>query len=90
MTKVMTEQVPHVPAAFINALAEEGTKAEAVAYLQKEWNENCALKARIQVLTEVLRFIVDGGERTDINHRDYRIKVHKVALAALNPEKANG
>lgn len=36
---------PHVPAAFINAIAEEGTKAEAIEYLQKQWNENCALRA---------------------------------------------
>jgi hypothetical protein len=28
----------HVPAAFINAIAEEGTKAEAIEYLQKTWN----------------------------------------------------
>ena len=30
-------------AAFINAIAEEGTKAEAVEWLQKTWNENCEL-----------------------------------------------
>lgn len=35
---------PYVRAAFINAIAEEGTKAEAVEYLQKEWNENCELR----------------------------------------------
>jgi hypothetical protein len=35
----------HVPAAFINAIAEEGTKAEAIEWLQKTWNELCALKA---------------------------------------------
>lgn len=43
----MTEY-PHVPAAFINAIAEEGTKAEAVTYLQKQWNENCALRAQLK------------------------------------------
>ena len=35
---------PHVPAAFINTIAEEGTKAEAVKYLQKQWDETCALR----------------------------------------------
>ena len=35
---------PHVPAAFINAIAEEGTTLEAVAHLQKQWNETCALR----------------------------------------------
>jgi hypothetical protein len=38
---------PHLPAAFINAIAEEGTKAEAIEYLQKTWNENCALRAQL-------------------------------------------
>jgi len=34
----------HHPAAFINAIAEEGTKAEAVEWLQRQWNENCELR----------------------------------------------
>ena len=40
----MTEY-PHVPSALINALSEGGTKDEAIFWLQKTWNENCALKA---------------------------------------------
>ncbi len=39
---------PHVPAAFINAIAEEGTKAEAIEYLQRQWNETCALRAALE------------------------------------------
>lgn len=35
---------PHVRAAFINAIAEEGTKADAIEFLQKQWNETCALR----------------------------------------------
>lgn len=38
---------PRVPAAFINALAEEGTKAEAIDYLQKVWDEKCALEREL-------------------------------------------
>ena len=38
---------PHVPASFINALREEGTKAEACDFLQKTWNELCAVKAAL-------------------------------------------
>lgn len=38
---------PHVPAAFINAIAEEGTKAEAVEALQQQWNENCVLRGKL-------------------------------------------
>jgi hypothetical protein len=46
----MTDEAPHVPAAFINAISEEGTKAEAVAFLQKQWNENRVLWHRIRKL----------------------------------------
>jgi hypothetical protein len=45
---------PHVPAAFINAIADEGTKAEAVDWLQKTWNERCALAAQVRKLQERL------------------------------------
>ena len=41
---------PHVPAAFINAIAEEGTKEEAIEWLQKQWNETCALRAELKKL----------------------------------------
>lgn len=33
------------PAAHINVIAESGTKAEAVQYLQQTWNELCDAKA---------------------------------------------
>lgn len=35
---------PHVQAAFINAIRAEGTKEEACDWLQKQWNETCALR----------------------------------------------
>jgi len=41
------EPYQHCPAAFINAIAEEGTKAEAVEWLQKTWDECCALRAAL-------------------------------------------
>jgi hypothetical protein len=40
-------EYPHVRAAFINAIAEEGTKAEAIEWLQKTWNELCAVRKEI-------------------------------------------
>lgn len=40
----------HHPAAFINAIADEGTKAEAVQYLQKTWNELCEARKTIKRL----------------------------------------
>lgn len=39
---------PHVPAAFINALSEEGTREELIKYLQKQWNETCWLRDRLK------------------------------------------
>jgi hypothetical protein len=42
---------PHVPAAFINAIAEEGTIAEAIEWLQKQWNENCALREQLKAMS---------------------------------------
>lgn len=44
----MRREYPHRPAAFINAIAEEGTKAEAVEWLQKTWNELCAIRDEYQ------------------------------------------
>ena len=38
---------PHYQAAFINAIAEEGTKQEAIAWLQQIWNERCQLEREL-------------------------------------------
>lgn len=38
---------PHVAAAFINAIAEEGTKEEAIKFLQETWNELCYLRKNL-------------------------------------------
>ena len=53
---------PHVQAAFINAIAEEGTKAEAIEWLQKQWNETCALQ-------KALRFCADLANEEHANSR---------------------
>lgn len=42
------KNAPHVNAAFINALAEEGTRDELINSLQREWNKNCAYRHIIQ------------------------------------------
>lgn len=41
---------PHTPAAFINAIAEEGSKKEAIEWLQKTWNERCQLERENEAL----------------------------------------
>lgn len=38
------------PAAFINAIAEEGTKAEAIKYLQETWDDYMDAKIKIKEL----------------------------------------
>ncbi len=45
------------PAAFINAISEEGTKAEAIKYLQKTWDELIDAKEEIKRLTTKLNNI---------------------------------
>ena len=44
------QDTPHVPAAFINVIAEEGTKDEAIRWLQKTWNDYCAVKEELTAL----------------------------------------
>jgi hypothetical protein len=63
---------PHVPAAFINAIAEEGTKHEAIFYLQKQWNETCALKARVAELETELASCRACREKIDCLSRGER------------------
>jgi len=41
---------PHHPAAFINAIREDGTKDEACEWLQKIWNERCSIAAERDAL----------------------------------------
>lgn len=64
-------------AAFINALAEEGTKAEAISFLQKEWDENCILRA-------ALREILGLTGRHDLPD------AQKIAAMALRANEQNG
>jgi hypothetical protein len=49
----------HYPAAFIDALAEKGTKEEAVEWLQKKWDENCELRNENERLRTALRTVVE-------------------------------
>lgn len=44
----------HYPAAFINNIADEGSKAEAIKFLQETWNELCEAKEEIISLKKKL------------------------------------
>lgn len=50
------------PAAFINAIAEEGTKEEAIFFLQKTWDELCDLKEKVNAISLGLGHITDGSK----------------------------
>lgn len=48
----MNDDTPQINTpAFINAIAEEGTKEDAIRNLQETWNERCALQAEVEALT---------------------------------------
>lgn len=49
-------------AAFINVIAEEGTKAEAIEYLQKTWDELCELRLLLAEISQ--------SPRNSKNHDD--------------------
>ena len=50
----MSNTKEKTPSALINALAEEGTMAEAIEWLQKAWSEKCALGAKVVRLKKEL------------------------------------
>lgn len=52
---VEPKEFPHVPAAYINAIAEEGDKREAIEFLQKTWNELCAIRQYTNDLQSALQ-----------------------------------
>lgn len=43
----MRKAAPRCPAAFINVIAEEGNKDEAIDWLQSTWNELCTLRTAL-------------------------------------------
>lgn len=44
----MTQTYPHVQAAFINSIREEGTRQQACNYLQEQWNETVFLHGKVK------------------------------------------
>ena len=58
----MSEQreYPFVRAAFINAIADEGSKEEAVTWLQKTWDELCSVRTELAAEKETREKAEDG------------------------------
>jgi hypothetical protein len=50
LVEINVNNAPHAQAAFINVIADEGTKAEAVEWLQKTWNEHMALVKAVRAI----------------------------------------
>lgn len=44
---MLITKYPRQPAAFINVIAEEGTKEEAVQFLQETWDELCFVRQQL-------------------------------------------
>lgn len=57
------------PAAFINVIAEDGTKAEAVEWLQKTWNELCDIK---DIVKNWLEDRSSGSNNDDLREHQFR------------------
>ena len=62
-------EAPHQPAAFINALSEEGTREELIDYLQKTWNERCEFERELSsvIAAYELRFAPSAIEPHDMS-----------------------
>lgn len=82
MDKLLSEEYPHVPAAFINAIYEEGTKDEAIGWLQKTWNELCAIRRENERLKYLMERIKDQA-----GHSRY---VWETADKALSNKDSDG
>jgi hypothetical protein len=46
---------PHCPAAFINAIHDDGTKEEAVKFLQETWNELVQARTELRRMGTLLK-----------------------------------
>lgn len=64
----MSNYIAKHPAAFINAIADEGTKEEAIEWLQKIWDE---LWEAEQALRKIQMDGVELSQEKVVNQRDY-------------------
>lgn len=63
MTVECKADAPHVPAAFINVLHEEGTRDELIYHLQITWNELCQAKRELSLAQSRLAEVEKDAER---------------------------
>ncbi len=82
-------QATHYPAAFINIIADEGTKAEAIQYLQKTWNELQDMRAQYAAMTAAMSRIAntDVGQWKHCKENGPLLHMKEIARAALKAAK---
>ena len=89
-------KAPHAQAAFINAIADEGTKDEAVQFLQETWNELCeardeitALRARLAEVESALKLNqdLDAINVASVNELTARAERAEAALETMQKER---
>ena len=83
----MPDKDAHVSAAFINAIAEEGTKAEAVEWLQKLWNENCALREECARAAETFDYDIPLNPRERLLAKNIASAIRALALPSADRDK---
>jgi len=82
-----TPKYKHVPAAFINAIYEEGSKTEAVAYLQETWNELCHVRAALALAQGIY---LEGQEQANDTINHWRERAEQAEAALKREQEAAG
>ena len=77
----------HHPAAFINTIAEEGTKDEAIEWLQTTWNDLCEVRALNKKLLEALQMLLN--DRTGFHTHSDAVNNARAVIAEAKGEQWN-
>jgi hypothetical protein len=82
----------HAPAAFINAIADEGTKAEAIRELQRTWNELQELRGNYNGAQDMIGNQADtiASLRSALTASEARVKELEYARDNRQPRHIGG
>jgi len=79
---------PHSPAAFINSIYEEGTKAEAIKWLQLTWNDYVSACKQRDALVPAMEAGLFGLRHMESLYRTYASGARKRGNPALEAKHA--